>query len=183
MSKILKIFCVGVFVFLAFQALSQAVDIKALTDGFYGDLAEIIERNMNNPEQCVAEVQNYYNTNQDKVAQIRQESEKAMQQIAPQMEKYMSMTEEEAEAMSRSNVGQPKPQMSAAGKRYSDAVSTFMAKYPKEGMRIAGFSMTLVPMGNMNMPEEVDTSGMQGAQEMQDQEMPDQGMPDQEIEE
>jgi ribosome-binding ATPase YchF (GTP1/OBG family) len=171
MSKIFKIFVVGFFAFIIFQTISQAKDLRALSDEFYSGLAGIIERNMNNPEQCVAEVQDYYNANQDKVMQIRQESEKALQQIAPQMDKYKSMTEEEAEAMSKSSVERAESRMSAAGKRYSDAMKAFMVKYPKEGMKIAGFSMALVPTIGMSTPEEMNMPETQGAQEMQDQEI------------
>ena len=146
MHKPAQVFFWGCFFVFILGSALPAQDINQLTDGFYNGLADIIERNIDNPQECVAEVDNYYQTHQDEVKQIRQQAEKAMEQIAPQIDKYMSMTEEEAAALAAQQKGSestPESRMSQAAKRYSEAVKAFSAKYPKEGMEIAGKAMQL----------------------------------------
>lgn len=153
LGKFVKIF---VFVFLAIfisSPLLKAEDANTLADGFYNGLAEIIERNMNNPDNCVVEVENYYQANRATVEKIRQLAEKpmaqAMQEMDKVMEKYESMSEEELEALERQaqqKGSQYKQQkMSPGAARYTEAMKNFTMKYPQQAMKVAGKAMRLVP--------------------------------------
>jgi hypothetical protein len=145
MFKHFVLACLCVFI-LTGAVIAQQISMVA--DEFYNGLADVIEQNMNYPDACVTAVDNYFTANQDKVGLIRQETSKAMELIAPQIDKYMSMTQEEAAAMKKAQSAQanrPASQMSAAGKRYNDAFKAFMTQYPKQGMKIAGKTMQLVP--------------------------------------
>ena len=146
MDKLAKVFTWWCFFVFILSGIVSAQDLNKITDKFYTGLAEIIERNINNPGECVREVENYYQTHQEEVRQIRQQAEKAMEQIAPQIDKYMSMTEEEAAALAekqKASGNTPESRMSQAGKRYTEALKAFSAKYPKDGMEIAGKAMQL----------------------------------------
>lgn len=143
-SKYLGVALACLFI-LSGAAAAQMLD--SLTDEFYNGLADIIEQNMNDPQACVTAVDGYFTTNQDKVEQIRKQAAEAMEAIGPEIDKYMSMTEEEAKAMAEKQGTQPdrQPKMSAAGQRYNDALKAFSLKYPQYGMKIAGKTMQLVP--------------------------------------
>ena len=136
------VLCVGVFV-----GQLRAQDVSRLADEFYAGLADIIERNMNAPDNCLAEADRFYQTNQDKVLAMRKAAEKAMQQAAPLMEKYMSMSEQEAEALANKQQGGVQgrqSRLSSAAQRYTEAVKNFATKYPMPGMRLATLAMQLV---------------------------------------
>ena len=147
MQRLLKRLVLSVLCLVVLSGIAAAQSLDSLTDEFYGGLADAIEQNMNDPDSCVAAVDNYFAANQDKVAQIRQEAEEAMKAIAPEIDKYMSMTEEEAAAMEQKQGMQAnkQPKMSAAGQRYNNALKAFSTKYPQYGMKIAGKTMQLVP--------------------------------------
>jgi leucyl aminopeptidase (aminopeptidase T) len=148
MKKLGSIFVLGYFFVFLLSSMVLAEDINNIIDDFYNGLAEIIERNMEDPERGVKEVEDYYQNNQEAVNKIRQQAEKAMEQIAPQIDKYMSMAEEEAAALAeqqkaRENTAQG--QMSRAAQRYTEALKAFTTKYPKYAMEIAGQAMQLFP--------------------------------------
>ena len=148
MKKIGGIFVLGYFFMFLLSSPVVAEEINNMVDDFYNGLAEIIENNMDDPEKGVKEVEGYYQNNQETVMKIRQEAEKAMQQIAPVIDKYMSMAEEEAAALAEQQKGRQNTQesrMSPAAKRYSDALKALTLKYPKYAMEIAGKAMRLFP--------------------------------------
>ena len=136
-------------------SVSQAADLRVLYDKFYTGIADVIERNMDDPQQCLREVDKYFEKNQALVAQIRSETEKAMTRSAPMMQKmmgqYQSMSEKELAALEKKSVGSAgmekriQSQMSPAMTRYSKVADTFMEKYPQYAMQLAGKMMQLIP--------------------------------------
>lgn len=140
------------FIFLT-AGFASAENLEKIADDFYGGMAVIIERNMSSPDKCVSEVEDYYATNQATVSKIREEAKKAMEKAAPMMQatmdKYMSMSEEELEALQSQKEGQlteMKSKMSPGAKRYSEALEEFTKKHPMHAMKIASLAMQLVPM-------------------------------------
>jgi len=134
---------------LALPAVVRAQDLTTIADSFYAGLADVIERNMDNPEVCVQDVESYYRANQSAVAQMRQAAQKAMEQVAPEIEKYMNMTEEDLQALAKKHAesGQAanQPHMSVGAQRYTRALKNFSAQYPQYGMKIATKAMQLAP--------------------------------------
>ncbi len=153
-------------IFLAiFNGIVTAQQINSVTDEFYNGLADVIEKNMDVPEDCIREVDNYFTANQDKVELIRREAAKAMEQIAPEIDKYMSMTEEEAAAMAQkqgTQTNRQTPKMSAAGQRYNEILKAFCSRYPQQGMKIAGKTMQLVPGFNTTPTQGESTFDYEG---------------------
>ena len=79
-----------------------AEDAKTFMEGFYDELADIIERNMNNPEKCVTEAERFYDRNQDKLSQFMEEAKRsATNQGSSIEEQAASMTEAEVREMIR----------------------------------------------------------------------------------
>ena len=157
MRKIYKIFIL-IFLTMSISGSSlMADDLKGLTDKFYAGIADIVERNMNNPDRCLREVYKYYENNQGLINQIRKETEKAFAQMGPVIEehlsKYASMSEEELEALEEKSMQEDniEPQMSAAAKRYSQALEAFITKYPLQGSKIGMKAMELLPAFNVNV--------------------------------
>jgi len=145
MKKILSVFVVGFLMIFLPSGVSQAEDLEKISDRFYAGLADIIERNMDDPQTCVKEVEDYYQANQKSVRQIRKAAEKAMAHIAPMLEKYKSMSEEELDALKRQQKAMEPPRMSPGVARYSQALRAFTMKYPQYGMEITKKAMQLVP--------------------------------------
>ena len=148
MERLFKYFVLLCICSFIFKGAVTAQQINSVADEFYNGLADVIEKNMDAPEDCVREVDNYFAANQDKVELIRHEGAMAMEQIAPEIDKYMSMTEEEAAAMAQkqgTQANSPAPKMSAAGQRYNEVFKVFCSRHPQQGMKIAGKTMQLVP--------------------------------------
>jgi ribosome-binding ATPase YchF (GTP1/OBG family) len=148
MKKGYRIIVLGCLLVSVLSIAAWAQDIQALSEEFYSGLANIIEHNMDKPDECVRFVENYYQANRDKVQALRKAAEEAMAKIAPQIDKYMNMTEEEARAMEQQQgLGQDRgrPKLSGAAQRYTTALQEFSAKYPKYGMEIAVKAMQIVP--------------------------------------
>lgn len=149
LSKYFVLLCICSFIF---KGAVTAQQINSVADEFYNGLADVIENNMDAPEDCIREVDNYFAANQDKVELIRREAAKAMEQIAPEIDKYMSMTEEEAVAMAQkqgTQANSPAPKMSAAGQRHNEILKAFCSRYPQQGMKVAVKTMQLVPGFNI----------------------------------
>jgi len=105
---------------------------------------------MDNPDKCLSGVNSYYQKNQALISRIQEETEKALEKVAPKMaeyiEKYESMSEEElAELERKSSQQQEQRQASPGVERYSKALQAFSMKYPQEGMMIALKAMELFP--------------------------------------
>ncbi len=155
MGKRIRIFIFTFSTILMLGGVLQAEDLNTIADGFYNGLAEIIERNMNAPDNCVTEVDNYFQANQATVRKIREISKKPMEQAMDRgmaiMEKYKSMSEEELGALQRQaeqkaeKMRQVSRKRSPGATRYSDAMKEFTRKHPQHAMRIVGKTMQLMP--------------------------------------
>ena len=60
MKKICNIFVLTFLIIFALSCASRAEDIDTIMDKFYDGLADIIERNMDSPDRCVREINDYY---------------------------------------------------------------------------------------------------------------------------
>ncbi len=123
-----------------------------ISDEFYKGLAVIIERNMDNPQACLQEVNLYYKDNQSDIQKIREGAQEALEKSAPMMntmmDKYMNMSEEELAELEKQSQGYKRKSVndySLGIQRYSEALKKFTGKHPKEGMKIAMLALELVP--------------------------------------
>jgi hypothetical protein len=150
--------CCAVFLLgLGVCGAVYAQSLDAMTNIFYQGLIPIIERNMNNPSQCLSEVDQYYVNNKALIEKIKAKTGEAMKQMAPMMEKYMAAVED---SMSGKQIdeGQFKNfDQSASGsgsvspivRRYTKLIEQFTAKHPRAGGAIAMKAMELLPMDNL----------------------------------
>jgi uncharacterized membrane-anchored protein YhcB (DUF1043 family) len=152
MKKTAKFFILFTFgVLLFFNTVALADNLEEMTDKFYDGLATVIEKNSDNPDMCIKEVNAYYEKNQKTVEAIRIETEKHMKKSAPMMqkmmEKYQNMSPEELEALQKQQTKQEmqQPPMSPGMQRYSSALSDFTMRYPHHGTQIAFKAMELAP--------------------------------------
>lgn len=163
MKKICNIFVLTFLIIFALNCASRAEDIDTIMDKFYDGLADIIERNMDSPDQCVREVNDYYRDNQATIEKIRKMTEKGMAQARAMMKQYKRtpdeqtyMTDEDIKAMEKrarlmgmTRGAAEEPAMSPATKRYTKALEAFAAKYPLRAMDITIKAMELMPTGKM----------------------------------
>ena len=136
------------FLFVSLMVgFSNAGDIQRVTDNFYGGLADIIENNMNDPDACVAGVNDYYASNQAAVQQIREGVRKGMEYAMSQMESYEDMTEEDLARLEEmaEQKGESQNTTSAETTRYTKTLQSFLMKHPMHGARVAGKAMELMP--------------------------------------
>ena len=160
MKKTLKILMLAFPVILMLNCICFAEDLTKTMDKFYAGVADIIERNMDNPKQCVREVDNYYAKNQATIAQIRKETKKAMEQVAPAMAEFKLMIEENAEVAEGLKDTQQRARNRAAtqtpgAERYAKAMQSFTMKHLQYGLKIATKAMQLVPdFGIMKQTDE-----------------------------
>ena len=161
MKKALKVLVLAFPVILMLNCLCFAEDLTKKMDKFYAGLADIIERNMDNPEQCVREVDNYYAANQATIAQIRNETKKAMERVAPamdefepirkdgiedveepqDMQKWAEDMQKLGEKMQRSRTATQTP----GAERYAKAIQGFTMKYFQPGLKISTKAIQLIP--------------------------------------
>lgn len=163
MKKICNIFVLTFLIIFALSCASGAEDIDTIMDKFYDGLADIIERNMDSPDQCVREINDYYKDNQATIEKIRKMMEKGMAQARAMMKQYERthdkqtyMTDDDIEAMERRArlMGMTRgvaeePTMSLGEERYAKALEAFAAKYPLRATDIAIKAMELMPTGKM----------------------------------
>ena len=153
MAKTLKVFT---FAFLLISLLTCAPqaqeDVNMLIDEFYDGLADVIEYNMDDPDQCVIEVDEYYVENQATVERIRRMMEEAMVKVKDMMDgftpEYGSMTEEEMEALEQQGRqrGMPGDQVREEEEtRYAKVLSEFTLKHPQHGLKVVMKGMELMP--------------------------------------
>lgn len=146
--RLMKVMLFFVFLGLITINTSAAEDLAQLVDKFYGGLADIIERNIDDADVCLAQAKEYYENNQDLVKVIRDESAKAMQQAMPLAEQLMNMPEEELARLGSQQAGaQDAPAdsgMSAQAKRYAQAMEAFAERFPTKALQLAGLASQFV---------------------------------------
>jgi hypothetical protein len=151
--KVVKVLFLVVLMLFILNYVGLAEDLNKLTDRFYTGLADIIETNMDSPNDCVRAVEKYYQDNQALVGKIRQATKEAMAEAAPviekMMNKYESMGEEDLEAWEKQYQGMEqemsKKQIPAGAARYTELLQAFTMKYPKYGIKITMRAMQLMP--------------------------------------
>lgn len=144
MNKFLKILLPVFFSVFVIGGIVLAEDLylQALTDKFYFGLAKIIEQYENKPEECVMEVNDYYENNRPLIEQIRKEAEAALEQT--------SFATEECSTGNKGNIKaseqkKQEPEMSMSMAEYSAALEAFIEKYPNEGVEITMKVLDLLP--------------------------------------
>ena len=151
MKKIVKPFLLTFLIILLLgnPVYSQVQDLTKITDNFYAGLADIIEVNMDNPDKCLMEVEDYYQKNEATVKQIRILTEEAMKQVTPLVDEYMSMSEGELEAFAREQKlnSQSQLRISPGAVRYTETMKVFAMKYPACGLQVATKVFQLIPGG------------------------------------
>ena len=143
MEKAVKVL---IFAFLAMVTLSptlKAEDMNTITDKFYNGLAEVIERNMDSPDNCVREVDNYYEANRATVEKIRKTAEEHVPQAMAMLDKYKTMGDEVPE-MEFEQKGMAESWASPGATRYGEAFNAFAMKYPQSAAKIASKAMQLI---------------------------------------
>ena len=147
-SKFLKVAIIALFVLCAFKFPAFAEDLTTMSDKFYNGLADTIQRNMNNPERCVKEVDKYYDSNRSYIIKIREITEKHMKEAMAMMDKYENMTAAEMEAMSKKmEKNMVNPHVSKGAEKYGETMEKFATKHPQYGFKIAMKAKELMPQG------------------------------------
>ncbi|MEA3305597.1 MAG: hypothetical protein U9R52_02165 [Candidatus Omnitrophota bacterium] len=147
MKRILRISTLACLIMSISACVLQAEDVNKIMDKFYDGMAGIIERNMDNPDRCVSEVDDYYKENQATVEKVRKLTEKGMKQAMDMMGEYESMSEEELEALERQAMqkGMTESQMPPGLERYTEAMEKLMMKSPQQALKIAMMAMQFMP--------------------------------------
>jgi hypothetical protein len=124
-----------------------AEDPSAIMDRFYEGLAGVIENNMEDPDGCISEVEDYYAAHQAEIREIRKITAKSMEQASAMMDemssKYDRMSEEELAALEKKMAGEysaPRTTMSSSMARFE-----FTKRYPSQGAMISVKAMELLP--------------------------------------
>lgn len=128
----MRIFTACFFVIFGLVSLftfGAAADELDVLYSFYNGLADIVEQNRNNPDECVAKVEEFVKNN---VASMNEAAKKAKEQAEQRV-----VTEEEAERM----MNQPPPTVSGgqgmnAIERFSLVFGIFAQKYPEHASKI-----------------------------------------------
>jgi len=142
--KIVLIICV--FISSACKNV-HAEDIETVIDGFYDGLALVIESNANDPDRCLREVNAYYEKNQKVVEKIRDLTAKGMEQAMAVQDKSSVVAVEEPQAfdLMAFQRGITAPDLTPGSVKYTNALREFTKKFPREGLRIAGKTVDLLP--------------------------------------
>jgi hypothetical protein len=138
-------------------SISQAEDIDAIMDSFYNGLADIIERNMDNPDRCLEEVDYYYKENQEIVDKVSKTLKRYMAEATALMEEslvhedtigdYMAdgqLDVHKKEAIERS-MAPVEPKASPGMNRYTAALEAFTMKHPHHGLKITMKAVEFLP--------------------------------------
>lgn len=127
-------FLVAVLLFTA--PLVYAQDFNPMYD-FYKGLADVIERNMGNPQSCVTEAETFVRDNIGALqASIEQAQQMAPEQPAAGTEGFDTMSDSQQADMAKG--------MEALD-RFMQVFNTFAQNSPAEAERIAGFISQYAP--------------------------------------
>jgi len=128
MKKLLSV-CIALAMLLSFLPSVFAQDLEAAAAKLYNDLADIIESNMTNPEQCMDQAREYIDSHQDALAKARQLDELGKQRAQSGQRGTMSQ-EQAMESLSQNEFAQ-------ATFRFSDALSNFSMENSEQANQIA----------------------------------------------
>lgn len=122
--------------------LAEDSYLQTMTDKFYFGLAKIIEQYENKPEECVMEVNRYYEKNHPLIEQIRKEAQEMLEQTTSATEECSTGNKGNIKSSEQKT---EEPEMSIAMKKYSDVLEAFIEKYPNEGVEITMKALLLLP--------------------------------------
>lgn len=108
---------------------------------FYNGLAEVIERNMNNPGACLAQAEDYIKNN---IKTLQEVAERGRRMAQQNMQKYENMNREELEStmkeaertMSDPKVAESMNRSMTAMNKFVEVMGEFTVQHPDEGERI-----------------------------------------------
>jgi len=134
MKRSLISFMLGFLIIALLYSKGYSEDAKTFMEGFYDELTDIVERNMNNPEQCVAEVERCYENNKEKLSQFMEEAQRSAASQGVSIEQKASlMTEEEIEEVMRSAQTSRLFQIMS---RFNQVLENFSRTYPQHALKI-----------------------------------------------
>ena len=134
MRRALISFILGFLIIAILYSEGLTEDAKTFMERFYDDLADIIERNMNSPEQCVAEVERCYENNKGELCQFMEEAKKSAASQGVSIEQKASlMTEEEIEEVMLSAQTSKLFQIMS---RFNQVLENFSRTYPQHALKI-----------------------------------------------
>ncbi len=149
MKVLLKIALVLIS-FAFFASTAPAENLAALTDKFYGGISDIMEKNMNNPDKCVREIDKYYDDNNATILKIRKLTEENIKKAVEFAKNFKDAPIENYEkAKSKAGDFYNENMGPTAGiTRYSNAMQEFAMKHPQQAIKIATMGARLVPNAN-----------------------------------
>jgi hypothetical protein len=134
MSGKSMVFLAGLMILCLLSCNVLAEDAKTFMERFYAELADIIERNINNPEQCVTEVERFYEDNQGKLSQFMEEAKRVAASESTSIEEQAkSMTKEEVEVMMQYAETDKLFQIMS---RFNQVMTIFSRNYPQQALEI-----------------------------------------------
>ena len=131
MSKFLMCFIAGLFCVFSLTSFADAQDPQNLTSTIYGGLADIIEANIDNPGQCITEVENFcqkHKADIDRLTAISQARQVTQWDYSPEDVTTKRM-EQTLETMAQSTGFQEI-------NRFVQAVQNFSAQNPDYGEKL-----------------------------------------------
>ena len=130
--------------------LFAAENLATLTDKFYGGISDIMEKNMNNPDKCVREIDKYYGDNNTTILKIRKLTEENIKKAVEFAKNFKDAPIENYEkAKSKAGDFYNENMGPTAGiTRYSNAMQEFAMKHPQQAIKIATMGAKLVPNAN-----------------------------------
>ena len=142
MNKFIKVISLSSFVLSLFAGALQAQtdDIEAMEDKLYYDIAVILESGISNPERCVAEIDDYFVTNESTIEKIKQSWDEPAVQVDTMVDEFglkdrdkIKSIEEEA----RHNVKKRESKITPGFVTYAKALTKFAIKNPNEAKKVS----------------------------------------------
>ena len=128
--------CVLVFLPLVCFAQSRGPAVHA----FYSGLADVIERHMHSPDQCVDAVRSYMERNADVLQKMRSAAKRSKKRV--QDGRYEGISVEEIEK-AKARMGRSKA-MEVIG-RWTELFGAFAQLHPKQATQVAELFSLYVP--------------------------------------
>lgn len=130
MVRLLMVYLIG-FVLVFISSLAIAENPEEAMYNYYTDLADIIERDMDNPDQCVEEIERYYQENQEDIEKMQEYTEESRRRGEGMQNR--PVTEEEIE---KAGEALSQTKMVEALNRFIEVLSNFSMEHPDHAKRI-----------------------------------------------
>jgi hypothetical protein len=152
----LRSFMLGFLLIAVLCSVCFAENYVETMDRIYADLADIIEANMDNPGQCLAGIDRYFEQNRDTITKAREEGERALAQAGPMaqsmMGEYSSMGMDALGEEGKSIQERTEARMNPEMVKYTRALEAFVTRHPAYALQLATKMMQLVPGFGGQMP-------------------------------